>query len=101
MSSMNLYVGNLSYQATEAELKDLFSTYGQVQSVKIITDRDTGRSKGFAFVEMSNRSEGEKAIAELNGKELANRQLKVNEARPRTNERGSGGYGRSRDRDRY
>ncbi len=94
MSSMKLYVGNLSYHTTESELKDLFATYGEVESARIITDRDTGRSKGFGFVELSNRSEGEQAIAELNGKEIDSRQVKVNEAKPRTNNRGGGGgYG--------
>lgn len=101
MSSMTLYVGNLAYNTPETELKDLFASYGQVESVKIITDRETGRSKGFGFVEMSSRSEGEKAIAELNGKEIGNRQIKVNEAKPRSNDRGGGGgggFGQRRDR---
>ncbi|MBU2550013.1 MAG: RNA-binding protein [Proteobacteria bacterium] len=93
---MKLYVGNLSYHTTESELRDLFATYGEVESVRIITDRDTGRSKGFGFIELSGRTGGEQAIAELNGKEVDSRQLKVNEARPKTNDRGGsggGGYG--------
>ena len=94
MSSMKLYVGNLAYQTTESELRDLFSAYGEVESVRVITDRDTGRSKGFGFIELNGRTEGEKAIAELNGKEVDSRQLKVNEAKPRTDNRGGGGgYG--------
>jgi RNA recognition motif-containing protein len=93
MSSMKLYVGNLSYHTTESDLTNLFATYGEVESTKIITDRDTGRSKGFGFIEFSNRSEGEQAIAELNGKEVDSRQLKVNEAKPQTERRGGGGGG--------
>ena len=96
MASMNLYVGNLSYHTTESDLRDLFAQYGEVESAKIIMDRDSGRSKGFGFVEMSNRSEGEQAIAELNGKEFDSRQIKVNEAKPRTNNRDSGGFGGGR-----
>jgi cold-inducible RNA-binding protein len=92
MSSMKLYVGNLPYQTGESELETMFAAYGQVESAKIIMDRDSGRSKGFGFVEMSSRSEGEQAIAELNGSDIGGRQIKVNEARPREN-RGGGGYG--------
>ncbi len=91
MSSMNLYVGNLSYDTSESELRDLFAVYGEVESAKIITDRDTGRTKGFGFVEMSSRSEGEKAMAELNGRDVDGRQIKVNEAKPRTDRRSGGG----------
>lgn len=80
---MNIYVGNLSYGMTEDELRDAFSAYGDVSSVKILMDRETGRSRGFAFVEMPNKSEGESAIAQLNGKDLGGRTLRVNEARPR------------------
>lgn len=99
MSSMKLYVGNLSYHTNESELKDLFAAYGEVESARIITDRDTGRSKGFAFVELAGRTEGEQAIAELNGKEVDGRQIKVNEAKPRTNDRGQGGgFGGRRNR---
>ena len=86
--SMNIYVGNLSYNVSETELSEFFGSFGEVESVKIITDRDTGRSKGFGFVEMSTREEGEEAIAELNEKEIDNRKITVNEARPRTNRGG-------------
>ena len=91
---MNLYVGNLSFQATEAELREAFSAYGAVTKVAIIMDRETGRSKGFAFVEMASKAEGEAAIAGLNGKELGGRKLNVNEARPREDRPRSGGFGR-------
>ena len=80
---MNIYVGNLSYKVSEDELKETFTPFGAVESARIITDRDTGRSKGFGFVEMNNDEEGKAAIAELDGKELDGRNLKVNEARPR------------------
>ena len=91
-----IYVGNLSYQTTEADLTDLFEQVGQVESVNIITDRDTGRSKGFAFVEM-NDEDAEKAIAQFNGTEVMGRSVTVNEARPRE-ERGGGrgGFGGNR-----
>lgn len=92
MSSMNLYVGNLAYQTSESDLRELFAAHGEVESARIITDRDTGRSKGFGFVEFASRSEGEQAIAELNGKEVEGRQIKVNEAKPR-NDRGGGRRG--------
>lgn len=88
-----IYVGNLSYDTTEDELRELFAQAGTVASVMLIKDRDTGQSKGFAFIEMSNQAEAEKAIQMFNGKSLGNRELKVNLARPRE-ERGSGGYGR-------
>ena len=77
-----IYVGNLSFQTTEADLSDMFGQVGQVESVQIITDRDTGRSKGFAFVQMADDAAAEKAIAQLNGKEVGGRNLTVNEARP-------------------
>jgi cold-inducible RNA-binding protein len=80
---MNIYVGNLSYSMSEDELRTAFSAHGEVSSVKILTDRETGRSRGFGFVEMPNASEGEKAIAQLNGKDVGGRALRVNEARPR------------------
>ena len=79
---MKLYVGNLPYSISESELTDLFTEYGSVISAKIITDRYSGQSKGFGFVEMSDRSEGHKAMEELNGKSFSNRDLIVNEARP-------------------
>jgi len=80
---MNIYVGNISYGISEEELKDLFSSFGEVVSVKIITDRETGRSRGFAFVEMTNDDEAKKAIEALHGSENNGRTLTVNEARPR------------------
>ena len=92
-----IYVGNLSYQTTENDLTNLFEQVGQVESVNIITDRDTGRSKGFAFVEMSNE-DAEKAIAQFNGAEVNGRALTVNEARPREDRSGGrGGYGGNRN----
>ena len=90
--SKRIYVGNLSYQTTEGDLANLFEQIGEVESVSIITDRDTGRSKGFAFVEMGN-DDADKAIADLNGTEFNGRALTVNEARPRQ-ERSGGGGGR-------
>ena len=80
---MNIYVGNLSYQMTEGDLEEAFAEFGSVTSARIITDRDTGRSKGFGFVEMAEKSEGEEAIKKLDGKDFNGRNLKVNEARPR------------------
>jgi RNA recognition motif-containing protein len=92
-----LFVGNLSYQTTENDLTSLFEQAGQVESVSIITDRDTGRSKGFAFVEMSNE-DAEKAIAQFNGTEINGRALNVSEARPREDRSGNrGGYGGGRN----
>jgi len=88
-----IYVGNLSYSTTEEELKTLFTQAGTVASVALIKDRDTGQSKGFAFIEMNNQAEAENAIRMFNGKSNGDRELKVNLARPRE-ERGSGGYGR-------
>ena len=80
---MNIYVGNLSYALSESELRDAFANFGAVSSVKILTDRETGRSRGFGFVEMPNRPEAEAAVANLNGKDVGGRPLRVNEARPR------------------
>ena len=80
---MNIYVGNLSYAMSESELRDAFSAFGEVSSVKILIDRETGRSRGFGFVEMPNQSEAETAITQLNGRELGGRALRINEARPR------------------
>ena len=79
---MNIYVANISFRASEQELKELFQQYGEVSSAKIVTDRDTGRSRGFGFVEMPNDSEARQAIAQLNGVEFSQRNLVVNEARP-------------------
>ena len=90
---MNIYVGNLSFDATEEKLRQTFESYGEVAEVKVITDRDSGRPRGFAFIEMSNQSEAAAAIDGLNGKELDGRTLTVNEARQRE---GGGGRGRSR-----
>ena len=81
---MNIYVGNLSFDTTEEDLRQAFDPFGQISSVRVITDRDTGRSKGFGFVEMPNDAEAQSAISGLNGKELQERSLKVNEARPRS-----------------
>ena len=80
---MNIYVGNISWQLTEEDLSAAFAEYGTVDSAKIITDRETGRSKGFGFVEMSDQGAAEKAIEGLNGKELDGRAIKVNESKPR------------------
>ena len=80
---MNIYVGNLSYTLSESELQDAFAEFGEVSSAKILSDRETGRSRGFGFVEMPNQAEGEAAVAQLNGKDVGGRALRVNEARPR------------------
>jgi len=96
--SINIYVGNLSFDASEGELKTLFEAYGPVDSAKIIVDQFTGRSRGFGFVEMRNREEGLKAIQELDSKNMAGRTLKVNEARPRNS---SGGGRRDAGRSRW
>ena len=80
---MNIYIGNLSYRTTEAELKEVFAQFGEVRRAKIVKDRETDRSKGFGFVEMDDANEGQKAIDALNEKELGGRTLRVNEARPR------------------
>src|SRR5919206_4335585 len=95
--STKLYVGNLAFQTTDQELQQLFGQAGTVQSVSVIEDRDTGRSKGFAFVEMSTEQEATSAIEQFNGKEVGGRALKVNEAKPREN-RGGGGRGFSDNR---
>ncbi len=88
-----LYVGNLPYSATEQTLRETFSQCGTVDSVTMVTDRDTGQSKGFGFVEMSSGSEAQKAIQELNGSTLEDRQIKVNEAKPKAPRGGRGGGG--------
>ena len=94
---MNIYVGNLSYEVTEEDLKEAFEAFGEVEIVKIIKDNYSGRSKGFGFVEMPNNSDAQSAIDGLNDKELKGRALKVNTARPRTENRGgSGGFGGGR-----
>lgn len=88
----NIFVGNLSFNTNEDELRQLFEGYGQVDRVSIMTDRDTGRSRGFGFVEMNSNEDGEKAIAALNGSQVGGRTINVNEARPKA-ERGGGGGG--------
>jgi len=93
---MNIYVGNLSYTTTEDELFELFENIGQVDSARIITDRDTGRSKGFGFVEMADAAQAKAAIEQLNGTESGGRNLTVNEAKPRNNDRGGFGGGNNR-----
>jgi cold-inducible RNA-binding protein len=90
---MNIYVGNLSYQTTESDLRAAFEVHGEVTSSAVVMDRETGRSKGFGFVEMADNAAAQKAIAALDGSELNGRQIKANEARPRT-ERPSFGGGR-------
>ncbi|HVF51156.1 MAG TPA: RNA-binding protein [Pyrinomonadaceae bacterium] len=91
--SMKLYVGNLSFQTSSEELQSLFSQAGTVESASVVEDRETGRSRGFGFVEMASKEEGEAAIAQFNGKEFNGRALTVNEARPREDRRGGGGGG--------
>jgi cold-inducible RNA-binding protein len=88
----NIFVGNLSFNTNEDELRQLFESFGQVDRVSIMTDRDTGRSRGFGFVEMASNEDGEKAIAGLNGSQVGGRTINVNEARPKA-ERGGGGGG--------
>jgi len=90
---MKLYVGNLTFATSNQDLQDLFAKVGTVQSASIIEDRDTGHSRGFGFVEMSSKEEGDAAIAQFNGKDLNGRELKVNEAKPRENRGGGGGRG--------
>jgi len=94
---MRIYVGNLSYDVTQEDLQSAFGQFGQVESVTIIIDKDSGRSKGFGFVEMPSKAEGQAAIDGLNSKDLKGKDLNVNEARPRTESRGGkGGYGGGR-----
>jgi len=94
---MNIYVGNLSYDVTEADLKEAFEVFGEVETVRVLKDNDTGRSKGFGFVEMPNNAEAQSAIDDLNEKEIKGRSIKVNTARPRTENRGGkGGFGGGR-----
>lgn len=101
-----LYVGNLSFEATDSNLRQLFESHGAVESAKVATDRDTGRSRGFGFVEMTNNAEAEAAIAALNGHEVGGRALVVNEARPKTSrfegrrEEHGGGRGSSGSRNK-
>ena len=91
--SMKLYVGNLSFQTSSSDLQELFGQAGTVESASVVEDRDTGQSRGFGFVEMSSREEGEAAIQQFNGKDFGGRSLTVNEARPREDRGGGGGRG--------
>ncbi len=93
---INIYVGNLSFDATESEVRSLFEEHGEVVKVNLITDRDTGRPRGFGFVEMADAKAGRAAIEAVNGRELGGRTLTVNEARPRTERSGGGGGGGGR-----
>ena len=87
----NIFVGNLSFNTNEDELRQMFESYGQVDRVSILTDRDTGRSRGFGFVEMASDEDGEKAITALNGSQFGGRTINVNEARPKSDRGGGGG----------
>jgi RNA recognition motif-containing protein len=93
----NIFVGNLDFAATESSIRPLFERYGTVERVSVVTDRDTGRSRGFAFVEMSDPGEADRAISALNGTSLDGRALSVNEARPKPQGGGGGGYAGGRD----
>ena len=90
---MNIYVGNISREVSETDLRETFTAFGAIQSVAIIKDKYSGESRGFGFVEMPNKEEADKAIAELNGKDLKGRSLTVNEAKPRTDRPRTGGFG--------
>ncbi len=92
--SMKLYVGNLSFNTSNQDLSELFGAVGTVESTNIIEDRETGRSRGFGFVEMSSKEDGQAAISQINGKEVDGRELKVNEAKPQESRGGGGGGGR-------
>lgn len=92
----NIYVGNLSYSATEDEIRDAFGAFGEVSRVSVITDRETGRSRGFAFVEMANDEEALRAIDGMNDQDIAGRPVRVNEAKPQAPRTGGGGGGRNR-----
>lgn len=102
MAAINIYVGNLSFNTTEDQLRELFESFGQVESATIISDKFTGRPRGFGFVKMPEREEGLKAIQELDSKDFMGRNIKVNEARPRTDrdrgdrQGGAGGGGRGK-----
>jgi RNA recognition motif-containing protein len=103
----NLYVGNLPHSTTESELRNVFEVHGPVEKITMVTDRDTGRSRGFAFVEMASATEADKAVAALNGTDLGGRTLTINEAKPKTdrprggNQRFGSGGGGGRGRDDY
>ena len=98
MNSNKLYVGGLPYEVTEDRLEEIFSPHGTVESARVITDRMTGRSRGFGFVEMSSQEEAQQAIDKLNGTDLDGRSLTVNEAKPKEQRSGGGGGGGGRDR---
>jgi cold-inducible RNA-binding protein len=93
---VKIYVGNLSYEANEDTLRELFAKFGEVEEVAIITDRETGKARGFGFVTMSDASQGQAAVTGLNGQQFEGRALVVNEARPKTGGGGGGGYGGGR-----
>jgi RNA recognition motif-containing protein len=102
----NIFVGNLSYRTSQDELQAAFAPYGAIERVSVVTDRDSGQPRGFAFVEMTNKNEADRAISELNGTELDGRTLNVNEARPREERSGggnraNGGFGRQRREPRW
>ena len=100
----NVFVGNMSFQTTESELRSLFEPFGEITRIQLMTDRDTGRARGFGFVDMANDEEAAKAIAAFNGKEVGGRALNVNEARPKTERSGGGqrfGGGGGGGRNRY
>jgi cold-inducible RNA-binding protein len=99
--STKLYVGNLAFQTTSQQLQEMFAQSGTVESANVVEDRDTGRSRGFAFVEMSTTEEAAAAIGQFNGKEIGGRALKVNEAKPRENRSGGRGFGGSSNRGGY
>lgn len=98
---MNIYVGNLSFNVEEDELKDTFSEYGKVASVKIVTDRFSGKSRGFGFIEMENSEDAKKAISEADGKDIGGRQIVVNEARPQKKDNQGGGGRPRHNRERW
>jgi len=95
---MNIYVGNLSFSVTESDLREAFQAFGAVDKAAVITDKATGQSRGFGFVEMTNKEEGLKAISALNGRDLKGRAIKVNEAQPKTDRPRTGGFGGGRNR---
>jgi cold-inducible RNA-binding protein len=97
----NIFVGNLNFGATEGAVRSLFEAYGAVERVSIVTDRDTGQARGFGFVEMSSNADADRAITELNGRDLDGRALNVNEARPKTDRGGAGGGGGARRNNRW
>jgi RNA recognition motif-containing protein len=97
----NIFVGNLAFRTTEGDIRSMFESYGAVDRVSLMTDRDTGRSKGFGFVEMPNDQEGDRAIEALNGREMDGRNLTINQARPREDRGFGGGGGGGRGRNRY